>query len=148
MRGADCWTDHHMILMKVRIQVRPLRHQCGLKNRPLRCTRLSNSDTRKNFCRFLADKLGKIEQLISSEAGMDEKWSSLSSTLFNAAAESIGFQTQRQQDWFDKNNREISNPLDKMHKAHRTTLNNPTSQPLRNQWQAFHSEAQATLRNL
>lgn len=79
---------------------------------------------------------------------MDEKWSSLSSTLFNAAAESIGFQTQRQQDWFDKNNREISTPLDKMHKAHRDTLNNPTSQPLRNQWQALHSEAQATLRNL
>lgn len=104
--------------------------------RLLHCTSLFNRDT--NFCRSLADKLGNIEQLIGSEAGIDEKWSSLSTNLFDAAAESIGFKTERHEDWFDENTVEISTLLD--NKARTASLNHPISQHLRNQWQMLRNE--------
>lgn len=86
MRGADCWTDHRMILTKVRMHVRPLTRHGGPKRKTLHCARLSSSDTRDNFRRSLAEKLTDIEQLITSESGMDEKWTSLSTILFDTAA--------------------------------------------------------------
>ncbi|KAJ8402492.1 hypothetical protein AAFF_G00365750 [Aldrovandia affinis] len=130
------------------MHVRPLARQGGPRRKQLHCARLSSSDTRNNFRRSLADKLADIEQLVNSESGMDEKWTSLSSTLFDTAAQAIGFKTKKHQDWFDQNAGEISTLLDKMHKAHRATLNIPQSQLFKKQWQALRSEAQTTLRNL
>lgn len=89
-----------------------------------------------------------IDQLISSGSGMDEKWESRSTNLFNAAAQPIGFKIKKHKDWFDENNSAIPALLNKMYRAHRATLNNPLSQLLRRQWQDLWSEAQATLRNL
>ena len=137
-----------MILTKVRMHVRPLARHGGPKRKTLNCARLSSSDNHNNFCRSLAVKLADIEQLISSESGMEEKWTSLSTILFDTAAQAVGFKTKKHQDWFDQNAREISTLLDRMHKAHRATLNNPQSQSHKKLWQALRSEAQTTLRTL
>lgn len=148
MRGAECWTDHRMIVAKLHISVRPaLRLQKSGKRR-LHCTRLRKAEVRDEFRRSLSEKVTEAEPGLSLEAPMDQRWASLSSSLYEAAAQTIGYKVRKHQDWFDDNSDTIRNLLDNMHKAHKATLNNPSSASLKQQWQTARREAQKTLRAL
>lgn len=81
MRGAECWTDHRMIVTKVHMKVRPPLRLRGPNGRQLDCTRLGNIDARNEFRRSLAEKLREMEFSLSSENTMDQKWTSISSAL-------------------------------------------------------------------
>ena len=148
MRGAECWTDHRMIVAKLHILVRPpLRLQRSSKKR-LHCARLRKAEVRNEFRCALAEKLKDTEPGASLEDSIDHQWASISSSLYEAAAQTIGFKVRKHQDWFDENSDSIKNLLDKMHKAHKATLNNPTSTTLKQQWQVARRAAQKTLRAL
>ncbi|KAJ8352124.1 hypothetical protein SKAU_G00236000 [Synaphobranchus kaupii] len=82
------------------------------------------------------------------EDPMDQKWASISSALYKAAAQTIGYRSRKHQDWFNDNSDTISNSLDNMHKAHRATLNDPSASTTRQQWQAARREVQKTMRAL
>lgn len=148
MRGAECWTDYHMIIAKLHISVcPPLRLRRSSKKR-IHCTRLEKVEVRNEFRRSLADKLREIEPGLSSEDSMDQKWASISSSLYEAAAQTIGYSGKKHQDWFNDNSDTIKTLLDNMHKAHRATLNNPSSGSIRQQWQVSGREIQKTMRTM
>ena len=147
MRGAECWTDHRLIMAKVHMQVRPPLRLRGPKRRQLDCTRLGNPDARNDFRRSLAEKLGGVEvSLSSSENTMDQNWNSISSALYEAAAETIGYKSKNHQDWFDENSETIHDLLKDMHKAHRAALTNPSSSSTRQKWQEARREVQRATR--
>ncbi|KAI4826127.1 hypothetical protein KUCAC02_021774 [Chaenocephalus aceratus] len=138
MRGAECWTDHRLIMAKVHMQVRPPMRLQGPRRRRLDCTRLENPDARNEFRCSLAEKLGGMElSLSSSENTMDQKWNSISSAFYEAAAQTIGYKSKNHQDWFDENSETIHDLLKDMHRAHRATLKSPSSSSTRQQWQRF-----------
>ncbi|KAI4814263.1 hypothetical protein KUCAC02_003465 [Chaenocephalus aceratus] len=147
MRGAECWTDHRLIMAKVHMQVRPPLRLQGPRRRRLDCTRLENPDARNEFCCSLAEKLGGMElSLSSSENTMDQKWNSISSALYEAAAQTIGYKSKNHQDWFDENSETINDLLKDMHRAHRATLKSPSSSSTRQQWQRICREVQRATR--
>lgn len=123
MRGAECWTDHRLIMAKVLLQVRPL-------------------------IRRQKPNLADVETLIYGKNTINEKWTSLSSKLHEAATNAIGYRGKLHQDWFDANSEEIHKLLDELHKSHKATLDNPTSTVLKSRWQALRKEAQSTMRAL
>ncbi|KAI4825265.1 hypothetical protein KUCAC02_020952, partial [Chaenocephalus aceratus] len=99
MRGAECWTDHRLIMAKVHMQVRPPLRLQGPRRRQLDCTRLENPDARNELRCSLAEKLGGMElSLSSSENTMDQKWNSISSALYEAAAQTIDYKSKNHQD--------------------------------------------------
>ncbi|KAJ4935851.1 hypothetical protein JOQ06_017378, partial [Pogonophryne albipinna] len=147
MRGAECWTDHRLIMAKVHMKVRPPLRLQGARRRRLDCTRLENPDARNEFRCSLAEKLGGIElSLSSSENTMDQKWNSISSALYEAAAQTIGYKSKNHQDWFDENSETIHDLLKDMHRAHRATLKSPSSSSTRQQWQRIRREVQRATR--
>lgn len=47
MRGAECWTDHQMIMAKVHMSVHPPLAETWVHGRRLNCTCLKDTRTRK-----------------------------------------------------------------------------------------------------
>ncbi len=124
MRGAECWTDHRMIVAKLHMKVRPPMRLQKPKKKRLNCNRLGNTEARNEFRRLLDEKLGESEPCLSSENTMEQQWTYISSVLYDAAAQSIGYKSRNHQDWFDDNSDAIHNLLKDMHKAHQATLKN------------------------
>ncbi|KAJ4935415.1 hypothetical protein JOQ06_016948, partial [Pogonophryne albipinna] len=77
---------------------------------------------------------------------MDQKWNSISSALYEAAAQTIGYKSKNHQDWFDENSETIHDLLKDMHRAHRATLKSPSSSSTRQQWQRICREVQRATR--
>lgn len=148
MRGAECWTDHRMIMAKVHMSVRPPIRKHGASGRRLDCARLKDTSTRNEFRCSLAEKLEELELILSGGNDTDQQWTTISSALHEAAAHSIGYKTKNHQDWFDNNSDTIRNSLNAMHKAHQATLKNPSSSTARQQWQRARREVQKTLRSM
>ncbi|KAI4820377.1 hypothetical protein KUCAC02_028358 [Chaenocephalus aceratus] len=133
-------------MAKVHMQVRPPLRLQGPRRRRLDCTRLENPDARNEFRCSLAEKLGGMGlSLSSSENTMDQKWNSISSALYEAAAQTIGY-SKNHQDWFDENSETIHDLLKDMHRAHRATLKSPSSSSTRQQWQRIRQEVQRATR--
>jgi len=146
MRGAECWTDHRMIVAKLNMEVRsPLRRQKSKNNR-LYCSLLGNIEARSEFRRLLAEKLMNSETCLSSENTMEQQWNYISSVLYEAAAKSIGYKSKNHQGWFDDNSDTIHNLLKDMRKSHRETLDNPSSIKARQDWQAAQGKVQKDIR--
>ncbi|KAJ4938360.1 hypothetical protein JOQ06_002980 [Pogonophryne albipinna] len=125
--GQRCRMLDSLIMAKVHMQVRPPLRLQGPRRRRLDCTRLENPDARNEFRCSLAEKLGGMElSLSSSENTMDQKWNSISSALYEAAAQTIGYKSKNHQDWFDENSETIHDLRKDMHRAHRATLKSPS----------------------
>ncbi len=81
------------------------------------CNRLGNTEARNEFRHLLDEKLGESEPCLSSENTIEQQWTYISSVLYDAAAQSIGYKSRNHQDWFDDNSDAIHNLLKDMHKA-------------------------------
>lgn len=148
MRGAECWTDHRMIMATLKLRIRPASRLRKPTKRRLHCARLEEVEICNTLRCSLANQLENIDSLLGMEGTTTDKWSTLSSSLHEAAAQSIGYSRKRHQDWFDENSTHITNLLDNMHKAHKALLNNPSSIALKHQWQDQRREVQRTLRQI
>lgn len=148
MRGAECWTDHRLIMTVLRMRIRPAVHLQKSTKKRLHCALLQGTEARNTFRRSLANQLENIESLLGRDDTTEEKWSSLSASLYEAAAQSIGYSRKKHQDWFDENSTYISTLLSNMHIAHKASLNNPSSAALKHNWQAHRREVQCALRLL
>lgn len=147
MRCADCWTDHRIIISKLRVAVHPpVRLQKAGKKR-LDCARLEETEAQNSLRSSIADKMQEMDSFLSPEGSVDDNWTCLSSKLYEAAVESIGYRWRRHQDWFDENSESIKTILNTMHKAHNGVLNNRTSGRLMQHWRTLRKEVQSVLRN-
>lgn len=103
-------------------------------------------EARTEFRRLLAEKLRESETCLSSENTMEHQWNYISFVLYDSAAKSIGYKSKNHQDWFDDNSDIIHNLLKDMRKAHRETLDNPSSVKTRQHWQAARRKVQKDIR--
>lgn len=148
MRGAECWTDHRMIMTKIFMRVRPPMRKRGPNERRLNCARLQDTTSRNEFRRSLAEKLGELEPFLMTDNATEQQWTSISVAILEAAVKTINYKTKNHKDWFDDNSDSIHNLLSDMHKAHQETLRNPLSSTARQRWQRARREVQRTLRTM
>lgn len=116
MRGAECWTDHRMTIAMLKVRMRPAVHLRKSTKCKLHCARLQEAEVRNTFRCSLAKQLENTESLLGIE-GTTTKCT-LSASLYEAAAQAIGYNRKRHQDWFNENSSEISALLTSMHKPH------------------------------
>lgn len=148
MRGAECWTDHRMIVAKLNLRMRRAVHLRKAATGKLNCVRLQDTEARNNYRCSVAGKLQDAELLLRNEVLIESKWSLISTSLYDAAVESIGKLKKKNQDWFEENSLHISTLLEEMHNAHKTYLNNPSSESLKKVWHEQRKATQWTLRQL
>ena len=125
MCGADCWTDHRLIISKLNIKVQPPRRPQGTKTpKRLNVAKLKNDSVKQCFTEAVNNKL---DSLTLGSDDLEAEWALFRDTIHASALETIGPTTRKHQDWFDENNDSIKQLLELKHQPHRALINDPTS---------------------
>ena len=121
MCGADCWTDHRLIISKMNIRILPKRRPQG-KPAPKRLN--VGSLKKQAVSTELTETLEERAQHIQISDNVEESWESFRNTVYAAAYETLGPTKRKNQDWFDENDEEVTKLLEEKHRLHRALINN------------------------
>ena len=104
MRGADCWTDHRLLIARVKLHIKKPTRKNGSNVPKKYCVaRLKEEETADTFRESVASQLPDID---------DTNWDSLKKALLNSAETILGHIKHHHKDWFDDNDAEIRKLLD------------------------------------
>ena len=125
MCGADCWTDHRLVVSKLNLCIQPVRQPQGKKvPKKLDVSKLKQDSKRQAFVNDLCSCLDALEH---SSEDVDESWTVFRDTVHSSAMDSVGPVSRKHQDWFDENDKEIQGLLEEKHKKHKAYLRNTSS---------------------
>ena len=117
MCGAECWTDHRLLVSKFTLRIQPQRLPQGktlikrLNVSQPRDTTVSEDLTRELDC--------KLAELHLGQATIDEDWAVLRDKIHDTAFQLLGPHMRKNQDWFDENDEEIKEMLAEKNRLHR-----------------------------
>ena len=97
MRGATCWSDHHMIRGKVRIEL-SLPKKSRATALPIAVHTFSDPDQRSTYREKLDESLS--EQPHSPGNSAEEGWNTLKECTISTAEAVVGRGKKKQPDWF------------------------------------------------
>ena len=105
MCGADCWTDHRLVVHKPNLTIQPAGRPQGKKApKRLDVTKLNHDSMRQAFINDISNQLGALN--LSSE-DTEENWTVFQKAVHSSAATSIEHPSRKPQDWFEENDKEI-----------------------------------------
>ena len=126
--GADCWTDHRLVVSKLNLRIQLARQPQGKKvAKRLDVSKLKQDNKRQAFINDICSRLDAME-LRSDDA--DENWTVFRDTVHSSAIDSLGSVSRRHQDWFDENDEEIQGLLEEKHQNTMHTLGISASYPI------------------
>ena len=144
MRGAECWTDHRLIISKIHATIRPPNRKNRRRKR-IDCAMLKDPTKRLEF---EAKTRVAVENLTAGVGTAVARWDEFAKKLLDAAEETLGSLRPKNRDWFGENEGEIKVLLKRKNDAHTAALRNPSSSHLRQRFTAARAEAQRRLREL
>ena len=119
MCGAECWTDHRLLISKLNIRIEPHRRPQEKKApKRLDVSKLNRDNTEQALTEELHSKL---HQQSFDSRGAESDWATFRDIVYAAALEVVETTKRKHQDWFDENNESIQFMLDEKH------LNDPLS---------------------
>ncbi|KAG7298212.1 hypothetical protein JYU34_019023 [Plutella xylostella] len=123
MRGAECWTDHRLVIVRTKLRLhRPRRSSKPARVR-LNLENAKSQETRTAFGRALNSRLA----IHLAEQDLNEEWKSLCSNLVESATETLGLKKRVHEDWFDENNKILVEAIEKHRKLLRSRDRRDTS---------------------
>ena len=140
MCGAECWTDHRLIISKTKLQVIPMKRpqrQKALKR--LDVTKLKIPKVQQEFAINLEHELSRVES---------NDWEFMKETIYSSALQVLGLTSRKHQDWFDENDIAIQTMLKKKRQLFSAHQNDPKSKSKKNVFANMRSKVQKKLRNL
>nr|VZI33763.1 unnamed protein product [Spirometra erinaceieuropaei] len=131
--GADRWTDHRLVISKMRIRLQPRRRPQG-KRSPgkLNVALLSLPAHRLHFSNELAQRLDNLPiaaaaaAAAAENASVENRWCQLRDTVRSTALAVLGRALCQHQDWFDDNDAAIRNLLAEKNRLHKAYVDHPT----------------------
>nr|VZI30939.1 unnamed protein product [Spirometra erinaceieuropaei] len=134
--GADGWTDHRLVISKMRIRLQPRRRPQG-KRPPgkLNVALLSLPAHRLHFSNELAQRLDNFPIAAAADdaaaaaaenTSVENRWCQLRDTVQSTALAVLGRAPRQHQDWFDDNDAAIRNVLAEKNRLHKAYLDHPT----------------------
>ncbi|BHF57806.1 hypothetical protein SprV_0100075200 [Sparganum proliferum] len=132
--GADGWTDHRLVISKMRIRLQPRRRPQG-KRPPgkLNVALLSLPAHHLHFSTELAQRLDNLPiaaaaaaAAAAENASVENRWCQLRDTVQSTALAVLGRAPRQHQDWFDDNDAVISNLLAEKNRLHKAYVDHPT----------------------
>ncbi|KAI8777849.1 craniofacial development protein 2 [Biomphalaria glabrata] len=144
--GAECGTDHRLIITKLNIRIQPKRRP--QKSKPLKrlnTASLADDKTEKS----LADAIENcLKSTVLTESNVDKSWECFKEAIYSTALNILVPMERKHQDWFDENSIEIRKLLDEKHKLHKLCLNNPNSQSTKDAFTNIRKNVQKQLRQM
>nr|VZI52909.1 unnamed protein product [Spirometra erinaceieuropaei] len=134
--GADGWTDHRLVISKMRVRLQPRRRPHG-KRPPgkLNVTLLSLLAHRLHFSNELAQRLDNLpiaaaaaanDAAVVENASVENRWCQLRDTIQTTALAVLGRALRQHQDWFDDNDAAIRDLLAEKNRLHKDYVDHPT----------------------
>nr|XP_014350459.1 PREDICTED: uncharacterized protein LOC106705466 [Latimeria chalumnae] len=117
--------------------------QCRQK---INVERLKDPIKRDLFHQCLNKKLKNSNQL--QQESVSSIWGALKSTIISASVETLGFSTRKRQDWFDENDREIQELINRKCKAFCAWQNDINSKQKKLHHQRTKAEVQRRIRGM
>ncbi|BHF74133.1 hypothetical protein SprV_0401721700 [Sparganum proliferum] len=123
---ADGWTDHRLVISKMRIRLQPRRRPQG-KRPPgrLNTALLSLPAHHLHFSNELAQRLDNLP-IAAENASVENRWCHLRDTVQSTALAVLGRARRQHQDWLDDNDAVISNLLAEKNRLHKAYVDHPT----------------------
>lgn len=147
MCGADCWTDHRLLISKMNLRIAPPRRPQGTKApKRLNIAKLKDDIVKQRLAVEMKNKLPP--PITDADVDVDKEWAELRNTIYAVASEVVGPTTRRHKDWFDENNSRIQMLLNEMHDVHRAYLNDPNSESKRIAYSLAKRTVQLELRHM
>ena len=144
MCGADCWTDHRLLISKMNLQIKPPKRPQGKKvPKKLDVDKLKEQSNRDLLVSNLNDNLSNL-QLGSGDVEKD--WETLRDQVYSTAKETVGVATRRHQDWFDENDTQIQALLDDKEAKFKAHFSDPKSDSKKCSYTQAKSVVQKELR--
>nr|VZI27735.1 unnamed protein product [Spirometra erinaceieuropaei] len=129
--GADGWTDHRLVILKMRIRLQPRRRPQG-KRPPgkLNVALLSLPAHHLHFSNELAQRLDKLpiaaDAAAVENASVENRWCQLRDTVQSTALAVLVRAPRQHQDWFDDNDAAIRNLPAEKNRLHKVYVDHPT----------------------
>nr|VZI22782.1 unnamed protein product [Spirometra erinaceieuropaei] len=128
--GADGWTDHRLVISKMRVRLQPRRRPQG-KRPPgkLNVALLSLPAHHLHFSNELAQRLDNLPiaaAAAAENASVENRWCQLRDTVQSTALAVLGRAPRQHQDWFDDNDAAIRNLLAEKNRLHKAYVDHPT----------------------
>ena len=125
MCGADCWTDHRLIVSKINMRIQPKVRPQGIKPpKRVNINKLKDITTRRSFVDTLEEQLDATSL---DGQNVEKDWATLQQIVHETAVEILGPSTRKHKDWFDENDSDIKQLLDEKHRLHQAYLSDPKS---------------------
>ena len=146
MCGADCWTDHRLIVSKLKMIVQPPKRPQGLKApKKLDAAKLADpavkAKLRSNLSEIMMDQTVVPENIGGS-------WNHFTDSIHKVSKETIGTPSRKHQDWFDDQDADIQSLIDQKHRLYLAHLSDPTSTSKKDAYQTAKSTCQRELRHM
>lgn len=142
----DCWTDHRLVMSKLKLKLKRKPHApVQEKRRRFDLNKLRDPASLETYRTTLAHNL--TAHAVGGRT-LNTLWTNIRDSVLQTAEETIGFSTQRNQDWFDENDDAISDLINQKRLAKIDFENNPRSQQKEARFKALKSQAQTGLRNM
>ena len=146
MCGAECWTDHRLIISKLSLRIQPKRRPQGMKTpKRLDVNKLKLSCIKQTLTDTLKERLDAVT-LDSQD--VESAWAALREIVYNTAMECLGPTTRKHKDWFDENSTEIMQLLEDKHRAYRAHIDDPKSTVKKDVLRNIRSTIQLKLRQM
>nr|VZI20785.1 unnamed protein product [Spirometra erinaceieuropaei] len=125
--GTDGWTDHRLVIPKMRIRLQPRRRPQG-KRPPgkLNVALLSLPAHHLHFSNELDNLSIAAVAAAAENASVENRWCQLRDTVQSTALVVLGRAPRQHQDWFDDNDAAISNLLAEKNRLHKAYVDLPT----------------------
>nr|VZI52189.1 unnamed protein product [Spirometra erinaceieuropaei] len=129
---ADGWTDHRLVISKMRLRLQPYRGPQGNPHAlhtpgKLNIVLLSLSAHRLHFCNRLTQQLEELPS-VDENSAMENRRCQLRDFVHSTALAVLGCACCQPQDWFYDNDAALSNLLAGANGLHRAYLDRPTEE--------------------
>nr|VZI43233.1 unnamed protein product [Spirometra erinaceieuropaei] len=131
--GADGWTDHRLVISKMRIRLQPRRRPQGKQpTGKLNIALLSLPAHHLHFSNELAQRLDNLPIAVAADAvaaenaSVENRWCQLRDTVQSTALAVLGRARRQHQDWFDDNDAAIINMFAEKNRLHTAYVDHPT----------------------
>ena len=146
MCGAECWTDHRLIVSKVKLQIQPKRRPQGTSApKRLNVAKLKSEETTQVLRSTLEERL---EPILLEDHDVETAWRSIQEVVYNVSKECLGVPSRKHQDWFDENREDIIELLEEKRSAHKAHLDDLKSTAKGDKLKNIRSKIQLKLREL
>nr|XP_054774768.1 uncharacterized protein LOC129282940 [Lytechinus pictus] len=124
MPSAECHTDHRLVRCKLRMHFKPKLRKGGPRRKKFDLNKLQSAEVKAEFQVGIQAKLENNSCL--EDPSPETLWNSLKASILQSSEETIGFSIKKSRDWFDENNKEIQELLEKKRSAHQAHLSHPS----------------------